>query len=324
MKYIDMHCDTLMQALVRGKEQIFTMPEAMADIERLRKGEAAAQFFAIFLPPAGAEKLVGRALPGDDEYIQMLSGILDTTIRDNQQFIGIAHNARDLDENGKQGKLSAFLTIEDGRSIDGSLEKLQVYYDLGVRLISLTWNAPNCLGFPNSREADVMGKGLTAFGKDAVRRMEELGMLIDVSHLSDGGFYDVADICRGPFVASHSNCRTLCPHPRNLTDDMIRIVGDKGGVIGVNFGPQFLEQKKDGNTSRIEAILAHINHLIQTGGEDCAALGTDFDGIQGEFEVGSPDKMQLLFEAMEKKGMTGSQIEKVAYKNVERVIRDVM
>lgn len=324
MKYIDLHCDTLLAAFEKGKTQINVMPEAMIDVERLKKGGAAAQFFAIFMLPEAEKNNSGRMIPEDDVYISELSGILHNSIQENEKNLAFARNGAQLEENLKNGKISAFLTLEDGRSINGSMEKLERYYDMGVRLISLTWNYANCLGFPNSPDEELMSKGLTAFGKEAVERMEELGMLVDVSHLSDGGFYDVADICKGPFVASHSNCRSLTPHPRNLTDEMIRIVAEKGGVIGLNFAPGFLGKDIHNSDSRVDDMILHLQHLWNKGGEDCLALGSDLDGIGGNLEIGSPDRMPRLFDAMGKAGFSTRMIEKMAYENAARVICDVM
>ena len=324
MKYIDLHCDTLMQAYLREQKQVMELPGAMVDVGRLKEGQAAAQFFAIFMPPPGAEKLVGHLLPDDEEYIHSLASILHKTIQENPEDIRFAGSLSEYKENEKDGKLSAFLTIEDGRSIAGKLDNIDEYYDLGVLLISLTWNMPNCLGSPNSSNPEIMRRGLTDFGKEAVAYMEEKGVLVDVSHLSDGGFYDVADICKKPYIASHSNCRALSPHQRNLTDDMIRRLAQKGGVAGINFGAEFLNEDIRLKESRIERIVSHILHMMKCGGEDCLAIGTDFDGITGEFEIGSPKKMQSLFEGLRRVKITERQIEKLAYKNAERVIGEVM
>lgn len=324
MGYIDLHCDTLMKAYLYQKEDIYEFPQAMTDIRRLLDGGAAAQFFAIFLPPPGSEKLVGHPLPPDDEYIRTLAGILKKTVSEHDSKLQMAYNAGDLRRNREAGKLSAFLTIEDGRSVDGKLENLESYYKLGIRLISLTWNLPNCFGAPNSTDPAVMKQGLTDFGKEAILYMNELGILVDVSHLSDGGFYDVAKLSRKPFVASHSNCRSLSPHPRNLTDDMIRKLAEKGGVAGVNFGPEFLNGDPSCKESRVKEILAHIRHLMNVGGEECVAIGTDFDGIQGNFEIQDPVGMRILYEEMEKEGLSAGQIEKITYGNVARVIADVV
>lgn len=324
MRYIDLHCDTLMQAFLLQKRDIYSMPEAMVDLERLQKGNVSAQFFAIFLPPPDARQMTGQPMPSDDEYIKTLLSVLHENIEKYPEILGLARSFGEFEENQKRGRISAFLTIEDGRCIDGSLDKLEEYYRQGIRLISLTWNFPNCLGYPNSTDVQTMQKGLTPFGKETVARMNDLGMLVDVSHLSDGGFQDVADICRGPFVASHSDCRALVNHPRNLTDAMIRVLADKGGVAGVNFAPDFLNAAGDRKISRVQDIVAHICHLIDCGGEECAALGTDFDGITGTFEIGSPDKTDLLFDALKAQGISERQIELVAYKNALRVIRDVL
>lgn len=318
MGYIDLHCDTLAKAFLDGEKSIYHLPECMVDVERLYNAKALAQFFAIFLLPNGEQKIA------DDKYIESLIQILKTTIDENPDKIGMAKNLADLKQNQEAGKVSAFLTIEDGRCVNGKMENLERYYDMGVRLISLTWNFENCFGAPNSVETEVMKRGLTPFGRDAVKRMEELGMFVDVSHLSDGGFYEVADICKGPFVASHSNCRELTSVPRNLTNDMIRVIAQKGGVAGLNFFGEFLNGNNS-EESRICDMVAHINHMVKYGGEDIIAIGSDFDGISGKhFEVADPLQMENLFHALEKEGYSQRQIDKFAYGNVMRVIGDVL
>lgn len=319
MKYIDLHCDTLMQAALSQRKDIATMEKAMVDLDRLEKGGCMAQFFAIFMPPMAYRAKYGSALPDDETYIRLLHGILMNTIQRCPDRLALAKSTGDLAAN--TGKISAFLTLEDGRAVDGKLENLDRFFDLGVRLISLTWNEANCLGAPNSADPAVMAQGLTPFGRDAVRRMNELGMIVDVSHLSDGGFWDVAELSDRPFAASHSNCRSLCAHPRNLTDEMIRALADRGGVAGLNFNPPFLEE--GGTHSAVQRIADHARHLADVGGLCCVALGTDFDGIRGTFDVGSPDKMDLLFTALKKVGFTQDQVEQIAWGNAQRLIRDV-
>jgi membrane dipeptidase len=169
-----------------------------------------------------------------------------------------------------------------------------------------------------------MSKGLKPFGKDAVHRMNELGMVIDVSHLSDGGFYDVAAISEKPFVASHSNCRTLSPHQRNLTDDMIRTLAEKGGIAGINFGPEFLNATTDIKENSAKLISAHARHFINVGGSDCVALGSDFDGIQGNLEIGKVENMPLLFDQFSRDGLSDDIIEKIAWKNALRTLKNIL
>jgi len=123
-------------------------------------------------------------------------------------------------------------------------------------------------------------------------------------------------------MASHSNCRALAPHRRNLTDDMIRALANKGGVMGLNFYGPFLNEDSSCMKSRFPEMLAHLKYMIKVGGSDLPAIGSDFDGMNGEFDIPDCSKMQLLFEAMERNGFTEEQIEKIAYKNVERVIKE--
>lgn len=324
MKYIDMHCDTLMLAWMRKQADIYDCPEMMVDISRLAKGDCKAQFFAIFLPSPRMKARMGLEAMNDDDYITQLASILRNTLEHHSEKVAPAGNLADILKNQCAGKVSAVLTMEDGRSVDGRMDKLERYYDMGVRVIGLTWNQENCFGAPNSPDASIMTKGLTAFGKDAIVRMNELGMGVDVSHLSDGGFWDVAALTKKPFFATHSNCRSLNPHPRSMTDEMIRALADKGGVMGVNFCPAFLVGDIENNCTTCDMLTAQLRHMIKVGGEDCAAIGTDFDGMNGKLEIGSAHQMPLLFTALERAGFTAAEIEKIAFRNVERVLADVL
>lgn len=319
MTYIDFHCDTLYLAALAQRSTIFHM-DSMSDLKKLRQGGAGAQFFAVFMPEP-EEFSAYPHLKSDDHYIQTAVDILQNTIRLCPDDLALVTNGEELNTCRSQNKLAALLTLEDGRAVRGSLERLDNFYQKGFRLISLTWNHENCFGFPNSTDPAAMSLGLKPFGKDAVKCMSELGMLVDVSHLSDGGFWDVANILSTPFVASHSNCRALCSHPRNLTDDMLRCLADHGGVVGLNFCPAFLAGT---DQSSVSAMLTHLRHMIRVGGIDCVALGTDFDGIHGELEISGAHQMPNLFRAMEQNGFTPNEIEKIAWKNAVRVIKDVI
>ena len=317
--YLDLHCDTLELGFLKKKEDIYEMPEGMLDICRMKEAGMYGQFFAIFFPPQNREWM-----PEDEVYYQSLKNLFYESLDRHKDCIAFACCVADAERNFREGKLSAFLTIEDGRHVQGELSNIERFYQDGVRLISLTWNYENCFGAPNSKDRTIMERGLTSFGCEAVRYMNELGMLIDVSHLSDGGFYDAVRLSRKPLVASHSNARALCPHPRNLTDDMIYNLAEIGGVAGVNFYGAFLQQDAKREESTIAGLVAHIKHMTKLGGEDFVALGTDFDGIGGVLEIGTPLEMVRLFEQLEREGFSGRQIEKLAYKNVLRLIHDVM
>lgn len=325
MKYIDLHCDTLMKLVLSDENiDLASNDKTSVDFKRLKEGNAMAQFFAIFLPDEETYEYYKKEPVPDDEYILKAVNILKESVGRNSDIIEMAFNADDIERNQKNNKMSAILTIEDGRSIDGKLEKIKKYYDMGIRLITLTWNYENSLGFPNSNDPEMMNKGLKPFGREAVEYMNELGILVDVSHLSDGGFYDVANISKKPFIASHSNARGISPHRRNLTDDMIRIIGEKGGVIGLNFCASFLNENAQGPNSTIEMMIKHLNYIRNVGGEDVLALGTDLDGIEGNLEIDSCNKMPLLFDVLEKAGWSSKLIEKFAYENSLRVIKETM
>lgn len=322
MKYIDMHCDTVMTVPEKGNSDfLIDNPKVSVDFKRLRDSNAMAQFFAIFLMKKFILLFYRKKLRNDDEYIKHCIKLIEEATK-KIDYMKIAHNYDDLIKNNNENKISAFLTIEDGRSAD-SLEKIKKHHDMGIRLITLTWNYENCMGYPNSNPK-MRENGLKEFGISAVEYMNEIGMIVDVSHLSDGGFYDVYKVSKKPFVASHSNARELSPHTRNLTDDMIKKIAEKGGAIGLNFAPEFLDKNIKNKDSKIELIVNHLNHIKNIGGEEVIALGSDFDGISGNLEISGSEKMPLLFEALRKDGWTEDVIEKLAYKNMLRVIKDTL
>jgi membrane dipeptidase len=166
-----------------------------------------------------------------------------------------------------------------------------------------------------------MNKGLTAFGREVVHEMNRLGMIIDVSHLSDKGFYDVAELSEAPFIASHSNSRSIKENSRNLTDEMIKLLAQKGGVTGINFFGSFLSND---NLSRVDDMVRHIKHIKSVGGIEVIALGTDFDGIEGELEIKNIGEIGILLQGLEKGGFSQEEIDKISYKNAARIIKDVM
>jgi membrane dipeptidase len=312
MKLIDFHCDTILKLVRAGDEAGLWENDFSVDIQKLRRGNSLAQFFALYVDQEETDCPLETCLAMLDRFYVELAK--------NQGHIGLATSYQDLVDNERAGKISAFLTIEEGGVLKGKLSNLRNFYRLGVRLITLTWNYPNEIGFPNARE-DCRDKGLTEFGREVVREMNRLGMMIDVSHLSDQGFYDVAELSAKPFVASHSNARSVTGHPRNLTDAMIRILADKGGVAGINFAKQFLG---DSDMSLIEDMVRHIQHIRKIGGIDVLAIGTDFDGIKPKQEIADSGEMEKLAHALAKHGFSEREIEKIFCLNAMRVIRDTV
>lgn len=320
MRYIDFHCDTLMMYYhgYEGQSLFDTSSVGRSvDFRRMKEAGAGAQFFATFLPPRERMDI------SDEEYRANLYEALTAELEKNKDIIALATDYSSYMENLKNGKMSAFMTFEDGRMIDGKMENLKKYRDMGYCLISLTWNGENCFGYPNSTDRELMNKGLKDFGKEAIEVMNELGIIIDVSHLNDGGFYDICDITKKPFVASHSCARALTPHPRNLTDDMIRKLADKGGFIGLNYNPPFLGKELSETRSLVSDMVRHIEHIVDLGGKEVIGLGSDWDGIQGELEIRDPLDLHKLNDALRARGWSEDDVELLFHDNAERVIRDI-
>lgn len=281
------------------------------------KGNVSAQFFALFLD----KEWIENSNLDIYQYTKDFYHVFMDEIEKNSKYIGLARNYSDLESNMINGKMSAFLTVEDGGFLEDKRERLDEFYELGLRLITLTWNYENCIAYPNSYNENEMKRGLKPFGFDIVDRMNELGMIIDVSHLSDKGFYDCIKHSSKPIVASHSNARTITNVPRNMSDEMIRLLAQKGGVMGLNFCPHFLSE---GSESRIEDILVHIKHIINMGGIEILALGSDFDGIEGKLDINNIGEIGLLVQALEKTGFSIDEIEKICSKNAVRIVEECL
>lgn len=324
MNLIDLHCDTLWKLLDLDKRGDLADNECSVSIPAMRVGNTLAQFFACFVytPHMPGESLYEQYENGYQHVLRMAS-YLQSQIGEYSEEIAAAGSPEDIIHNREQNKISALLTVEEGGILNGSTERLDELYLHGVRLMTIMWNYENCIGYPASREADAMKKGLKPFGIQVVRRMNEIGMVIDVSHASDGTFRDVLKYSSRPVVASHSNCRAVCGHPRNLTDEMIRALAEKGGVAGLNFYGPFLGSPSQ---SRIEEMIHHLRHMVNTGGSDFPAIGTDFDGFDGMEKLEIPDTghMGLLRKALEKEGFTSGQIEKIWCGNAMRVMEECL
>lgn len=283
MKYVDMHCDTI-TGLYRNKGSL-RENDMHIDLGKMKKGECLLQNFAIFTYLPKQDASFTRA--AIDYYYEQMDA--------NKDLIAPAYCYDDIIKNETNGLMNGLLTLEEGAVIDNDLAKLDDYYNLGVRMITLTWNFANGIGFPNFTPVEGMERpemlritnqkdGLTDFGIQYVRRMEELGMIVDVSHLSDAGFYDVVKYSTKPFVASHSNARSVCGVARNLTDEMICLLAEKGGVTGLNYCSSFIDDNDTGYTS-IASMVEHVRHIAKVGGIDCIGLGSDFDGIGSTLEI---------------------------------------
>jgi membrane dipeptidase len=316
---IDLHCDTIM-ALYQKKDNSLLSNNLQIDINKLKIGGYLAQVFAMFV-----------FLKGTDSPYRTCNEMIDLfyiELELNKDKIKIAYNSKELLENQENGFLNAILSIEEGGVVEGSIEKLEHFYNRGVRMICLNWNFINGIGHPNFKiinnapsKTPNTELGLTEFGISMVKKMEELGMIVDVSHLSDKGFWDVYNNTSKPFIASHSNSRAVCNHPRNLTDEMIKALNSRGGVMGLNFAKDFING--DAELSYVDDIVKHALHIIEVGSIDVLAFGTDFDGIERNTEVDNASMMQVFYEKFKEKGLSDEDIEKIFYKNFLRVFEKV-
>ncbi|MGN0721472.1 MAG: dipeptidase [Anaerovoracaceae bacterium] len=314
MRIIDMHCDTLLAGW-KKPERSFYDGDTSINLKLLKENGSMLQFFAMYLPRKEMKTM--------DSYdiLKGIYGYYQTQMETYSNLIKPVYSAQEALENEKNGFLSSLLTVEDGVFIDGKIERVKEVYDMGVRLITLMWNFENSVGFPCSDDPEAHIKGLKPLGIEVVEKMNELGMIIDVSHMSEGGFYDVARYSKKPFVASHSCARALCNHRRNLTDDQLKTIGNAGGIVGVNFECSFLKEGSDRAT--FDQIIEHLMYMKDKAGIDAVGFGSDLDGIDDNGELVNYSGFKPLLERMEDK-FTYDEIDKICRENALRVMRDVL
>lgn len=307
---IDLHCDTIMQLLDHPDSGDLYRNTWKIDIEKLQKAHSKVQDFALFINLGDTNDPYGR-------YEEMRN-LCTTQIHLYGEHIQHVLSYQDVESVYKSGKIGALMSIEEGGVLGGDLDKLKQAYQDGVRLITLTWNYPNDLGEPHCGEQH---KKLTPKGIELVEAMQDLGIIVDCSHLNDAGTEQLGDILDIPFIASHSNAREVTAHTRNLPDNLIKLIANKGGVIGLNFAQSFLGTSP---VSRIEDIVKHGLYLINKGGEDVVALGTDFDGIKPNTEIKDASEMYRLYDAFKEAGLSVEQCEKLFWKNADRLLKEIL
>lgn len=318
MNIVDMHCDTLLQLrMTGGRLENFGGHISM---EKLRRGGALLQCFAVFTP-TGPEAKIYRLSESPWEFFNNVADIYETELKRCASDLAPMCSMAGFERNRAEGKVSAMLTLEDAACLDGDISRVQKIFDRGVRMVTLTWNYENSLGFPNSEDPALHKKGLKEFGFEALCEMERLGMVVDVSHLSEGGFYDVASACKGPFAASHSCARALCEHSRNLTDAQLHTLGEHGGVCGINFYSRFLSPESE--YSENARILCHMEHVANKAGIEAVALGSDFDGITCGLELGDYSGMAQLAELVAAR-FGYDDAERILSRNALRLFTDVL
>lgn len=332
MKIIDMHCDTISR-IYKAKnaslqtEDVSSQTKNISlrrnsfqlDLEKMKSAGYLLQNFAMFINLDEVENPY--------KTCQEQISVFQEEMEKNIDLIRPVTTYKEIIENEKKGLMSALITMEEGQVCNGDLSILKEFYDLGARMMTFTWNHKNTLGSPAEPAHGSAKGGLTHLGIGFLDAMEQLGMIADVSHLSDQGILDVCHLAQKPFVASHSNARALCPRGRNLPDELIREIANCGGVIGVNFYGPFLTSVSNDNGcfySYAADIAKHIRHMANIGGIASIGLGSDFDGIDDNLELKDCSHMELLECELRKIGFHESEIEQIFYRNVLELYEELL
>ncbi len=298
----DGHCDYLYGAVQSGYDLRKPKREQAIRLEDLMQGGVALQFFACWIDTALATPPLHQCLAMIDAYERMMAA--------HEELVPFTR-----DYAPESGKIATMLSVEGGEAVDGSMAILRVLYRLGVRAMTLTWNENNELAGASMGRGN---KGLSAIGRDIIDEMCALGMAIDVSHLSDKGIEQVLARATRPVYASHSNARGVFDHPRSLSDALIRDIANQGGTVGVNF---YYQQLTKNSMATIDDIVRHICHVVEIGGINCCAIGSDLDGMQQypkDFKT-SRD-FPALFDALLKRGFSEVDVYRIAYQNLRDYI----
>ena len=334
-----MHCDTISELADAGenasggRETGLCKNSGQLDLKRMRQSGYLLQNFALFVDigkctPWTAE--ASRKAPTPWERVCRLHEVCLQELEKNRDVIAPVLCYEDILRNEMNGKMSALLTVEEGAVCGGSIERLRELYDMGVRMMTLTWNYPNALGWPATcrslgQRGEDNAKGLTKTGRAFVTEMDRLGMIVDVSHLSDAGFDDVLECTKKPLVASHSNARAVCSSLRNLTDDRIRRLAERGGCMGLNYYDKFLLDGGSRDPEELwEAIVLQVKHITNVGGPEVLGLGSDFDGIPVNPALPGAEAMPQLWERLKTAGFTESRLDGIFWKNVLRVYQETL
>ena len=316
---IDMHCDTILRCL-QG-QSLRDMEGTHINIRKMKAGGVAVQCFALFIMTNGDGAGYGFEQKSPYDVYKALLQVFQSQMQQNADLIHQVRSAEEILTGIREGTQMALLTMEDAAPVEEKLERFQEFYKDGVRMMTLTWNYENCIAFPNSTDAIAHNTlGLKPFGFDSLERMNELGIIADISHVSARCFWDVIQHSKKPVIASHSCSRRLCDHPRNLSDDQLRALAGRGGMVGINFFYDFLEDHASPRSS-IERVVQHMRHIKDVAGAETLGWGSDYDGIPGTLEWGDSAGMPILLDALSPY-FTDDELDLICWKNFVRVLKD--
>lgn len=300
---IDLHCDTLTNSSQFRTRNPNTLddPERVLSLSAMPDDVNWAQFYAAYIP----DEFRGQAAV---DYFEENRLNFERQMKLFADRVTPCRRAADLKAAWAAGKTAAFLTIENGTPINGDLSRIKVLADQGVCCMTLVWNGDYEIGSGHTTQ-----KGLTDFGKAVIPELEKHCILIDVSHLNDAGFADLLSIAKKPFVATHSNARSVCMHKRNLTDDMIREMVRRNCLIGLNYYTRFLED--DGVVGSLDSLYRHIEHFFALGAQKNLALGSDYDGADIPSCLDTPVKAAGIYEYLLSRGVSEELAQGILYRN---------
>ena len=306
---IDLHCDTLTRDMWASQPPAcgpLVNPAYHIALGKMPRNLRWVQCFAIFVP----DNYRGQdAIDFFDRY----RAVFDRQMVAHGDKVSPCRSFSDMEQALEAGKFAAVLTVEGGAALAGQPERAQVLRDAGVRMLTLTWNGPNELGSGHDSSA-----GLTACGREAVAELERCGVLVDVSHLNDRGFEDLLSVAKKPFVASHSNARSVCGHRRNLPDAFIREIADRGGLIGLNYSKDFLSDSGRGN---LDDLYRHVGRVLELDAGACLALGSDFDGTDIHPDLDSVEKSLSIYGYLTQHGIPADTADGILFGNAWRFFK---
>lgn len=312
---VDGHCDTIRWFMEPRDVYDFGRLNEVGhlDLPRMVEGGVKLQFFALCLEPQfkpwGALR---RAMTYTNRFYRVLS--------EHREHVKLIDSAEALKELGSAGYIGALLSLEGGEPLEGSLDVLDIFFRLGYRAVGLAWNDRNELA--DGVGVGASAGGLTKLGKAVVRRMNQLGMVVDAAHLAPRSFYDVLECSSSPVLVSHANVRALCPHPRNLDDDQLKALKERGGVVGMTFYPPFI--KEDGQ-AELEHLLEHFCYVAEKYGVEMLGIGSDFDGIkQAVAGLEDASRYGCLAEGLKRRGFTAADIKKIMGENILSLLGKIL
>lgn len=318
---LDTHCDTPM-FFPQGVDFGSRDPRILVDLHKMSEGHQDATIMVCYLPQPQQDETFSSKVDfdvnGPTEYADLIFDKIETIVEQNKQYLSIARTPADLYANKQQGRKSIMLGIENGLALDGHLDRLQHFAQRGIVYMTLCHNGDNDIC--DSARGNHTHNGISSFGQQVVREMNRLGILVDLSHAGEKSFYDVLELSSQPIVCSHSSCRALCDHPRNLTDDQMRALAAKGGVMQITMYNGFLV--KDGEATVLDA-LRHLAHAIEVMGIDHVGIGTDFDGDGGVRGMANSSELLNFTRLLLARGYSEQDIEKIWGGNFLRVMTQV-